>query len=213
MRIGWWCSTRSCRCWRRVAEAVRTVGRADRAAVTDLLARAFQGDPAFGWIFPDPADRARRLPRLFRVLFDSDAIGMRLLTAGGEAATLWRPPGRIHTSRWDMVRHGPALLWALGPALRRALAVADAIDAHMPDGAFWYLHVAGCDPARQGRGHGAAAVRGGLRRAAGRLPTYLETPTERNLGFYRGLGFEMTGEWTVPGGGPRFWSMLRPADG
>ena len=193
-------------------EAVRTTGRADRAVVSGLLARAFQDDPAFSWIFPDPADRARRLPRLFGILFDSDAVGMRLLTAAGEATTLWRPPGAIHTGRWEMVRRGPAMLWALGPALRRALTVADAIDAHMPDGDFWYLHIAGCDPAHQGRGYGAAAVRGGLTRAAGRLPAYLETATERNLAFYRGLGFHVTSEWAAPGGGPRFWSMLRPAN-
>ena len=192
-------------------QGVRTAGRSDRAAVTALLARAFADDPAMSWIFPDPADRAVRLPRLFGILFDSDAAGMRLLTAGGEAATLWRGPGRIHTGRLEMLRRAIPLLWALGPNRGRAMRVADAIDAHMPGGVFWYLHIAGCDPAQQGRGLGAAAVRGGLERAAGRLPAYLETATERNLSFYAGLGFSVTDEWRVPGGGPRFWSMLRPA--
>lgn len=165
------------------------------------------------WIFPDPADRAVRLRRLFGILFDSDAAGMRLVTAGGEAATLWRGPGRIHTGRLEMLRRAVPLLRALGAARRRAMRVADAIEAHMPTGDFWYLHIAGCDPAHQGRGHGATAVRGGLERAAGRLPAYLETATGRNLGFYQGLGFAVTGEWRVPGEGPRFWSMLRPPSG
>ena len=165
------------------------------------------------FIFPDPADRARRLPRLFALLFDrGGAAGMRLVTAGGEAATFWRAPGRVHTSRWDMVRSLPRLVGALGANGARAMRVADAIEQHMPSGQFWYLHIAGCDPAQQGRGHGAAAVRAGLRRAAGRLPACLETATERNLGFYTGLGFAITGEWTVPGGGPRFWSMRRAPD-
>lgn len=193
-------------------DRTRTAGGADRAHIVRLLARAFQDDPAFSWIIPDPADRARRLPRLFGILFDSDAVGLRLLTAGGEAATLWRPPGQVHTGRWEVIRRGPALLWALGPSLRRALAVSDAINAHMPTGEFWYLHIAGCDPTHQGQGHGGAAVRGGLTRAAARLPAYLETATERNLGFYGALGFAVTGEWRVAGGGPRFWSMLRAAD-
>jgi hypothetical protein len=26
------------------------------------------------------------------------------------------------------------------------------------------------------------------------------------------MGFELTGDWAVPKGGPRFWSMLRKAD-
>lgn len=193
--------------------AARTAGRRDRAAVVASLARAFADDPAMAWIFPDPATRAARLPRLFGILFDSDAGGMRLVTAGGEAATLWRGPGQARTGRVEMLRRAIPLLLALGAGRGRAMRVADAIDAHMPAGDHWYLHVAGCDPVHQGRGHGAAAVRGGLDRAAGRLPAYLETATERNLGFYQGLGFAVTGDWCVPGGGPRFWSMLRPAHG
>ena len=188
-------------------------GSADRARVVALLARAFADDPAMAYIFPDPVDRARRLPRLFALLFDSDGpAGMRLLTQGGEAATMWRAPGRIHTGRGEMLLRLPRLFWALGPSRARAMRVANAIDLHMPKGDFWYLHIAGCDPAHQGKGHGAAAVRAGLSRAAGRLPAYLETATERNLAFYTGLGFAVTNEWMVPDGGPRFWSMLRPAD-
>lgn len=164
------------------------------------------------WIFPDPADRAQRLPRLFGILFDSDAAGMRLMTAGGEAATLWRGPGRIHTGRLEMLLRAIPLIRALGRNRARAMRVADAIDTHMPRGAFWYLHIAGCDPAFQGSGLGAAVVGAGLTRAAGRLPAYLETATQRNLGFYASMGFTVTGEWRVPGGGPRFWSMQRPPD-
>lgn len=175
-----------------------------------MLGRAFADDPAMRFIFPDAADRARRLPRLFALLFDSDAAaGMRLLTNGGEAATLWRGPGRARVSRWEMLRRLPGLLHALGPNLSRAMRVGDAIDAHMPAGDVWYLHVAGCDPVHQGRGFGAATVRAGLLRAAGRLPACLETATERNIGFYTGLGFRVTGEWLVPRSDLRFWSMLR----
>lgn len=189
---------------------VRTAGRADRDRVAALLARAFADDPAMAWIFPDPRDRAKRLPRLFRLLFDDDAGGMRLVTAGGEAATLWRGPGGATTSTWAMLRQAMPMWHALGRNLGRAMAVATAIEAHMPEGDFWYLHIAGCDPAAQGRGLGGAAVRAGLTRVAGRLPTYLETATERNLGFYQALGFAVTATWDVPDGGPRFWSMLRP---
>jgi len=183
----------------------------DRAATAAMLARAFADDPAMAFIFPDPADRARRLTRLFALLYDSDGrAGMRLLAGDGAAATLWRAPGYPHIGRVEMVRHALPMIGALGTAIGRAMAVGDAIDAHMPPGDFWYLHVAGCDPAMQGRGLGKAAIRAGIDRAAGRLPCYLETATERNLGLYTGLGFAVTGEYVVPRGGPRFWSMLRP---
>jgi ribosomal protein S18 acetylase RimI-like enzyme len=189
----------------------RIAGGADREAVASLLARAFANDPAMAWIFPDPAVRADKLPRLFRILFDADAnAGMRLVTGGGEAATLWRGPGRARTDKLGLFRRLIPLLATFGPALGRGLAVNAAIEAHMPDGAFWYLHIAGCDPAHQGRGHGRAAIRAGLDRAAGRLPCHLETATEANLGFYRTLGFAVTGQWRVSRSGPTFWSMLRP---
>ena len=190
----------------------RPVAGGERDAVAAMLARTFADDPAFSWIYPDPEDRARRLPRLFRLFLQTDqSAGMTLATEGGEAATLWRAPGRARSTRLEMLRQALPLWRALGPNARRAFAVGDAIEAHMPAQPFWYLHVAGCDPVHQGRGLGGATVRAGLSRAAGRLPCYLETATEANLGLYARLGFAVTGEWRVPRGGPRFWSMLRPA--
>lgn len=191
---------------------VRLAGGAERERVAAMLGRAFADDPAMRWIFPDVADRATRLPRLFALLFDEDAAGMRLMTENAEAATLWRPPGAPTTGIATMLRHAWPLWRALGANLPRALRLANAVEAHMPSGDFWYLHLAGCDPAAQGRGLGGAVVRAGLNRVARRFPAYLETATERNLGFYQALGFAVTNEWTVSGGGPRFWSMHRPAD-
>jgi len=192
--------------------SIRVAGNADRARIAAMLARAFADDPAIGYIFPDPAVRARKLPRLFALLFDEDADGMRLVTAGGEAATLWRGPGRTRTTYWHVLRQALPMIGTFGTALGRALAVSNAIDLHFPRGDYWYLHIAGCDPAAQGRGLGGAAVRAGLERIAGSgLPAYLETATERNLGFYRALGFEVLGDWRIAKDGPRFWSMWREA--
>jgi ribosomal protein S18 acetylase RimI-like enzyme len=100
------------------------------------------------------------------------------------------------------------LLHALGTALPRALRVGDAIDAHMPEGRFHYLHIAGCDPRHQGRGFGSQAIAAGLAQV-GNEPAYLETPNPLTIPLYQRHGFEVTGEWEVPKGGPRFWSMLR----
>ena len=191
---------------------VRVADNRDRSSIAATLARAFGEDPATSFIFPDPTQRAKQLPKLFALLFDEDVRGMRLVTAGGEAATLWRPPGGNRTSRLDLLREAIPLLRIFGTALGRALAVSDAIDLHLPQGDYWYLHIAGCEPAQQGKGFGGVAVRSGLERiAASGLPAYLETPLERNIGFYQGLGFEVTADWVVPKGGPRFWSMWRAA--
>jgi GNAT superfamily N-acetyltransferase len=189
----------------------RPATAAERAQVAQLLAAAFFDDAAMAYIFPDPAVRRVRLPRLFAILFDSDGrAGPRFVTAGGEAATLWRSPGRAQVGWLEMLAQAGPLLRALGTALPRALRVGDAIDAHMPGGDFLYLHIAGCDPRHQGRGHGSAAIAAGLAQA-GDMPAYLETPNPLTIPLYTRHGFQLTGEWDVPKGGPRFWSMLRPA--
>lgn len=189
---------------------VRVAVSADSATIAAMLARAFADDPAMAYIFPDPADRARRLPRLFALLFDSTPRdGLRLVTGGGEAATLWRPPGQGSAAMLDMLRLAWPLWRAFGGALGRALAVSNAIAEHFPSGAYWYLHIAGCDPVAQREGLGSAAVRAGLARIApSGLPVYLETAREANLGFYRSLGFTVSGDWTVGATGPRFWSLF-----
>ena len=194
-----------------VSDPVRVAGDADRARIAAMLARAFVDDPSMSFIFPDSTERAKRMPLLFGLLFDADALsGMRLMTEGGEAATLWRGPGHGETGLFVLLRQAWPLWRALGGAIGRALAVSQAIEAHMPTSPHWYLHIAGCDPAAQGKGHGGAAIRSGLARVAGSgLATYLETATERNLGLYRALGIEVIDTWDVPRGGPRFWSMLR----
>lgn len=196
----------------RMMSAVQLARHDQRRVIAAMLSRAFFNDPSIGWIFPDPAVRSKRLPRLFMLLFDTDANkGMRLVTERGEAATLWRAPGQSHTSMGEMISSLLPMIGCFGSAIGRAIAVSQAIDAHLPDGDYWYLHIAGCDPLHQGKGIGGAIVRDGLQRSVdGRFPAYLETPLEKNISFYQRMGFAVTDEWTVPRGGPRFWSMLRP---
>lgn len=193
---------------------IREAGAGDRVVVATMLGRAFADDPAMSYIFPDAADRAKRLPRLFALLFDSDAVGMRLVSEAADAGTFWRPPGQAHVPMAAYVRRLIPVLHALGASLPRAMRLGDAIEAQFPREPFWYLHIAGVDPARQGRGLGGASIRAGLARCdADGVPAYLETATESNVGLYTRLGFQPTGEWSVPKGGPRFWSMIRPVGG
>lgn len=193
------------------AAPARPPTRADRAAVILTLAAAFQDDPVMRFIFPDDADRRRRLPRFFAILYDGDgAHGARWMMPGAEAATLWRAPGQGHLGLVEKLRHGLPWLRAAGLALPRALAVSAASDANHPAQPHWYLHIVGCRPEAQGRGFGRAAIAPGLARAdADGVPAYLETANERNLPFYARIGFEVTHTWRVPDGPPH-WSLLRP---
>lgn len=100
---------------------------------------------------------------------------------------------------------------ATGNALLRLLRLNAANERHRPHEPHWYLHLAGCDPAAQGRGLGGAVIRAGIARAqADGVPTYLETGKEAKIGLYRNFGFDVLDTWQLPDG-PTIWSMLRPS--
>ncbi len=192
---------------------IETAGRADLIAVMETLAQAFQSDPALSWILPDPDHRARALRSLFHVLVPADRrAGVALRADGDEAAALWRAPGQAHSGTLEFLRSVVPLVATFGTALPRGLKVQGGIDAHRPKGRFWYLHYVGVRPEHQGKGHGGRIIRAQTAVAdVGGLPCWLETATAENVPLYERLGFVTQVEWDVPGGGPHFWGMTRPA--
>ena len=185
----------------------------DIPAIAASLAAAFQNDPIMTWIFPEPLNRSRRIPALFARLFQeaTDHHGPCFVAGAAEAATYWHPPTKVAPS---LLAKLPGLLpWLriAGAALPRALIFSEQSDAHRPTEPHWYLHIAGCAPASQGTGLGRAVIRAGLALAdKDRKPVYLETSLEKNVGYYRSLGFAVTQEWML-GRRVKCWSMLRPA--
>ncbi len=182
--------------------------------IAQTLAAAFQDDPALSWIIPDADRRRKVLPRFFAIMVQqSHRHGAVLASAETEAASLWYPPGEVSdgalASAWDSVR----LLTVFGGSLSRGITVAEAMYAHHPRPQIYdYLRYVGVTPDAQGKGWGGAMVRAGIARAAeqGR-GVLLETATPSNVAIYTRLGFDITEEWEVPGGGPHFWTMIHPA--
>lgn len=191
--------------------AVNIATPAQYGALAATLADAFSNDPALMWIQPDPIRRAHSLAGLFDVLVPADArAGVALRSEGDEAAALWRKPGMAHSSAGEFWRSVLPLVACFGMALPRGLKVQGAIDAHRPSGQFWYLHYVGVRSAEQGKGHGGRIIRAQTDIAdAHGLPCWLETATPANVGLYQRLGFAVTVEWDIPGGGPHFWGMWR----
>ena len=166
------------------------------------------------WILPNPDVRLRVLPRFFGVMIEqSQRYGAVYASGNFEAASLWYPPGIIEDRKrvrwWDDLR----LAGLLTSALFRGMKVAEAMHAHHPDPQpYDYLRYVGVCPGSQGKGWGGAIVRDGVRRAARRgRGVLLETATESNVAIYTRLGFAIRSEWSVPGGGPKFWTMVHPA--
>lgn len=176
-----------------------------------MLGRSFEDDPVSCFTLPDPAQRARGLPRYFAAELRSEYLrsGEVLTTAGLEGASLWAPPGRSQVSLRAIVALVPMvpLVWHRLLLVGRALA---SIEAKRPKEPHWYLGVLGTDPAHQGKGVGSALMAPVLERCDREgHPAYLESSKERNVAFYARHGFEVTEELDTPRGGPRLWLMWR----
>jgi GNAT superfamily N-acetyltransferase len=198
---------------------LRAVTAADVPAVSAVLARAFDDDPVMGLLFPDPAARPVGLTRLFRILVRRHLSGRAVQAATDEhgtilAAALWDPPLRWRSPAWRELLALPAYAWAFRGRLGVAGRTTAAIEAAHPAGPHWYLAVVGTEPAAQGTGVGSALLRSRLERCdRDGSPAYLESSKETNIPVYEHLGFRVTGEITVPGGGPVLWPMWRDPAG
>ena len=189
-----------------------------------LLARCFLENPNFVDLFPDKRTRSRALPRMFAAgLRDASGFGhvyaaMREVKGTTEeelvGVAVWLPPGAFPLSTARQVRSLPRMIGVLAAApraARRLLRYTSGIAALHPVQPCWYLEVVGVDPTARGLGIGARLVGPVLALADERdQPCYLETMTERNVAWYRSLGFEVreTEVRFVPGGPPN-WTMIR----
>ncbi|CAN5867929.1 GNAT family N-acetyltransferase [soil metagenome] len=185
----------------------------DRALNT--LTRAFDADPMFRWIFPDPQERARSLRVLNRVpLRFGLSHGRVTQSHDGMAVAIWIPPGQA-VSLGGMVRSG-MLTVPLRVGLRQFGRFVGANDVmgkiharHVPE-LHWYLMVVGVDPELQGRGVGSALVQEGLSKAdENNSVCYLETSEERNVPFYQRYGFTVLEQAPLGANGPPGWAMRR----
>jgi ribosomal protein S18 acetylase RimI-like enzyme len=180
---------------------------------SDILARAFQDDPAWRWIIPDVRRRAALLPWLFRVGFDMAAAEVWTTEGAVRGAARWQPPGRPPTRLGPTLRALVAAPIRLGGATGRYLAYGRAVETlrmRVAPWPHWYLAGIGVDPAEQRRGIGSALLRPGLEASArDGLPAVLLTNSERNLSFYERGGFRVAGEGETPEGGPHAWAMVR----
>lgn len=191
---------------------MRTAEVRDRGALAAALADAFYDDPVMSWILVDEGSRIRRLTGLFDVLLRGHYLDLGTVwtTADHAGASLWAPPGRAIIPGPTVLRHSPRLLRALGRRAPLALRALSHVEAHHPKEPHWYLGVLGTRRSEQGKGVGSALLAPVLERCDSEgVRAYLESSKESNIAFYGRHGFEVAGEITLPGGGPRVWPMWR----
>jgi GNAT superfamily N-acetyltransferase len=187
----------------------------DEAAA--MLGRAFMSDPPLIYGIPDPTERARMLPALFRAnLRCALAIGEVWTTPGSvRGVAMWLPPEHPIATDEDMERAGVSeMIEAWGPEnMARVQRIGSAVEkAHQAalDGPTWSLFFLGVEPENQGKGIGHALVRLIYPRAdtAG-AACYLDTFEPRNPAKYRRMGFVHVDEAVVPDTDLRLWVMKR----
>jgi GNAT superfamily N-acetyltransferase len=199
----------------RTDRIVRPFGRADLAATTQTLARAFADDPVMAWIFPSAEMRRRQLRPFFAVTMRGTSFrneGTEIMVADGAVlgGAIWIPPGVWLPSAWQQVRALPGYAWALRSRFAAAGRAYGEIMRCHPSRPHWYLSGIGTDPPVQGTGVGSGLMRSRLARCdAEELPAYLESSKESNVPFYERHGFKVTREVAISGGGPRLWLMWR----
>lgn len=201
----------------RVAIETLDRSRFDTALVT--LTRAFDRDPMFTWIFPDPVVRARSLRAMNHVPLEYGLrFGVVTTAAHGGALAIWLPPEQRISVR-GMIRAGMlGMPWSMGigPFLTfmRANDAMGTLHAACVPEPHWYLLIVAVDPSLQGRGLGTALLRHGLARAdASGTPCYLETSHPSNLPFYERHGFVVAATTPLGRGGPPGWAMRREPQG
>lgn len=195
-----------------------------RDATARLLARTFDDDAAYRYLFPATDARERGLADFFarnlRTHLPYRCTHVAYERTGEPLATVTlRPPGGIPISLFTMLRQGlmPFALAHGGAAVKRLLWLKDtydALEARVGHAApHWHVHMMAVRRDRQGQGVGSALLRQVLEATdASPHPIVLTTHLPENVVFYRRAGFEVFAEDTLePPRSPAYkaWSMRR----
>jgi GNAT superfamily N-acetyltransferase len=189
-----------------------TLGDLDAAAA--VLADAFADSTWTRWTV-DGADHADRIAGLQRLVIEHVALPHGEVWIAADdigaivSAAIWMLPA---SSVPDTTVAAMAITQAqLEGDRHEAAARAEAIVAPLrPAEPHYYLGAVGTRGDRQRQGIASAVLQPVLDRAGpeGAI-AFLETSAPGNVAFYERLGFAVTGELDVPGGGPHVWAMTR----
>ncbi len=190
---------------------VRLATTDDVAAISKSLARAFEDDPVWEFLVPDPATRVRRCEVIFATMLRVQHVphAACYTEPGLAGAAIWDPPGKWRMTPAQLLRGTVGFARGFRAGMPKALRTLSAVERQHPRTPHYYLAILGTDPEHQGKGIGSSLLRPVLDRCddAGH-GAYLESSKEANIPFYRRHGFEVTGEITLPKG-PKIWPMWR----
>ena len=194
--------------------AVRSASAADADSVTSIVTLAFARDPLWARAMTRPDGGSAHHGEFWR-LFIEGALRYPCtrLTSGGEATSVWIPPGGTEMTPGQEQRLADLATSRLGPAAAGYLELISRFDAAHPRAEpHYYLSLLAAHPDHRGKGIGMRLLGHDLEQIdAEHLPAYLESSNPANNRRYASVGFEAHGEFCYPGGGPVVTTMWRPA--
>lgn len=203
------------------ASVLRPIEAEQFSETIEMLARAFETDPLFRFLLPEPGTRMAWLRFIMGAMVAMNRPHGLLFTlehpGAIQAAVAVHVPGAYKEIYRHLVRYLlEPTTWRAGrpslPFLVRAVRLLATIDRLHPKDPHYYVQCLGVDPDRQGKGLGGRLLDSVLTMARrDRMPTYLETSNPDNLIFYRRFGFEVLSEVALSGDYPPVWTMLRSA--
>ncbi len=189
------------------------VGEDDAERVTAIITASFHDDPVWSFAFPDPTERPGQYEVFWRWAVDGAMqYDTAWLTPGGEAASVWVPPGGselpidIEETLDERIRD------MMGADTSRLLETLHRFDLARPKEPHYYLSLLGTDPHHLGHGYGMSLMAENLAAIdVMHLPAHLESSNPANLDRYRRQGFSVSGSFDLPDNGPTVTTMWREA--
>ncbi len=171
------------------------------------MTMAFCADPFVRWLLPDGLNYIKDSESYPGVAYKSSFDnGTAFVTEDLGGAALWLAPG----DHGDAGSPPDAAIDLRDPDVVDDCAeLKKRADAFRPIEPHWYLAMIAVDPAKRGRGYGAALMAHTLKICdQDQVPSYLESTNAANLSFYKRAGYKLLSEVRV--GGQKRYPMLRP---
>jgi GNAT superfamily N-acetyltransferase len=193
--------------------AARRATAADADRVTEIISLAFAQDPLWGHALARSGDGDGHHAAFWRLLVEGALrYPWTWLTGGGEATSIWIPPGGTDMTPEQDERLAGLVAESFGPAADEFLELLGRFEAAHPQAEpHYFLTLFGTHPDHRGQGLGMRLLAHNLELIdAEHMPAYLESSNPANNRRYASVGFEPHGEFSYPGGGPVVTTMWRP---
>jgi len=173
---------------------MRKVNHSDRTKIIDILAAAFDDNKSVNYVAKQDHHRERRIRKMMDYSFDACyTFGEIWITDDERACALVEFPDQKRLTAqswlWD-IRFAISVvgLNRVGLILQRDKM----IRSNHPKEPIAYVWFIGVQPGLQGKGMGSTLVKELIEEyEQKKRPIYLETSMNRNLPFYKNLGFEI----------------------